>query len=121
VQRFAKHWKFDIALGQAHDTKDGKYTGTITGTLLTRQKGVLLKKIVSQHDLSWQKSVAIGDSRSDIAVLALVDTPIAFNPSDELFEASSKNGWKVVVERKNMVYELEPQSGTYVLANAGAR
>jgi HAD superfamily hydrolase (TIGR01490 family) len=122
VQRFAKLWNFDIALGQVHEIKDGVYTGDIPGgKLLVEQKGDLLKKIVKKHQLSWQKSIAVGDSRSDIAMLALVEQPIAFNPTDDLFEIAKEKGWKVVIERKNMIYELEPRNGLYVLASAGTR
>lgn len=32
-----------------------------------------------------------------------------------------KAGWKIVIERKNMSYELELSHGTYILATADAR
>lgn len=123
VQRFAKLWKFDIALGQVHEQKEGIYTGAIPGNkLLVMQKDVILKDIVHDHNLSWKESVAIGDSASDAPMLRLVERPIAFNPSDELFEAAKLNGWNVVIERKNMIYELEQtENGTYILAKAGTR
>lgn len=122
VQRFSKLWNFDIALGQVHEIKNGLYTGGITGdTLLVLQKGKLLKDIVAKHQLSWQGSIAIGDSKSDAAMLELVEQPIAFNPADDLFAIAKQKGWKVVIERKNMIYELEPQDGVYILANAGTR
>ncbi|MDB5164640.1 MAG: family hydrolase, partial [Candidatus Saccharibacteria bacterium] len=44
-----------------------------------------------------------------------VEQPIAFNPSKDLFEHAQKEGWNVVLERKNMVYRLEPQDGRYQL------
>lgn len=122
VQRFAKLWKFDIALGQVHDVADEKYTGSIPGNkLLVEQKGELLKQIVEKNDLSWKESVAVGDSLSDAQMLELVERPIAFNPNDLLFEIAQQNNWPVVVERKNMIYELESKNGTYLLANAGTR
>lgn len=122
VQRFAKLWHFDIALGQVHDSKDGKYTGDIPGNkLLVSQKGELLKEIVATHKLSWKKSIAVGDSLSDASMLALVEQPIAFNPNDDLFAKAKQHGWRVVIERKNMIYELELRDGTYLLANASTR
>ncbi|HMH69830.1 MAG TPA: HAD-IB family hydrolase [Candidatus Saccharimonadales bacterium] len=123
VQRFAKLWKFDIALGQMHEQKEGVYTGTIPGNkLLILQKGTILKNIVREHNLSWQRSVAVGDSLSDAAMLKLVERPIAFNPNDELFEAARANGWNIVIERKNMIYELEQNdNGTYLLVKADTR
>lgn len=122
VQPFAKRWGFDIALGQVHDIENEKYTGSIPGgKLVIEQKGTLLKQIVEDNELSWEDSYAIGDSVSDAQMLELVTHPIAFNPNDLLFELAQKNSWSVVVERKNMIYELEPQNGTYLLAHAGTK
>ncbi len=117
VKRFAKLWKFDLSIGQVHDAKDGVYTGSIPGNkLLVEQKGELLKGLVEAHDLSWKDSVAVGDSLSDAAMLELVERPIAFNPDAHLFDIAKQKKWKVVIERKNMTYELEPHGSTYVLA-----
>lgn len=122
VQRFAKLWDFDLAIGQVFETKNGYYTGNIPGgKLLVEQKDATLKKLVKEHALSWDGSIAVGDSLSDAAMLRLVEQPIAFNPNDLLFEVAKENGWKVVIERKNMIYELEAGSGTYLLAHAGTK
>lgn len=122
VQRFAKLWDFDLAIGQVFETKNGYYTGDIPGgKLLVEQKDTALKKLVEEHALSWKGSIAVGDSLSDAAMLKLVEQPIAFNPNDLLFEIAKENGWKVVIERKNMIYELEAGSGTYLLAHAGTK
>ena len=122
VQPFAKKWGFDIALGQVHDIENDKYTGSIPGgKLVVEQKGALLKQIAEDYELSWEDSYAVGDSAGDAQMLELVTYPIAFNPNDLLFEIAHKNNWKVVVERKNMVYELEPKNGTYLLAHAGTK
>lgn len=122
VQPFAKKWGFDIALGQVHDIENEKYTGSIPGgKLVIEQKGALLKQITENYELSWEDSYAVGDSAGDAQMLELVTYPIAFNPNDLLFEIAHKNNWKVVVERKNMVYELEPKNGTYILAHAGTK
>jgi HAD superfamily hydrolase (TIGR01490 family) len=122
VQKFAQLWHFDIAIGQVHDAENDLYTGTIPGDkLLVLQKGEILKNIVKEHELSWKESIAVGDSRSDIPMLKLVENPIAFNPNDDLFNAAEEHGWKIVIERKNMTYELEAKGGTYLLANASTR
>jgi phosphoserine phosphatase len=71
--------------------------------------------LVTKHGLSFKKSVAIGDSLSDAAMLELVDRPIAFNPDKELFKRALDEGWRVVIERKNMIYEMEQISGKYQL------
>ena len=122
VQPFAKKWGFDISLGQVHDIENEKYTGSIPGgKLVIEQKGALLKQIVEDYNLSWQDSYAVGDSAGDAQMLELVTHPVAFNPNDLLFEIAHASGWKIVIERKNMVYELEPKNGTYLLAHAGTK
>jgi len=45
----------------------------------------------------------------------MVEKPIAFNPDKELYEIAAKTSWKIVLERKNMIYELEKDSGRYEL------
>ena len=49
-------------------------------------------------------------------MLSTVEQPIAFNPTKQLFEHARTYGWRIVLERKNMVYELEPRDGSYILA-----
>ena len=39
-------------------------------------------------------------------MLELVERPICFNPSRELYKAAKRLGWKVVVERKDVVYDI---------------
>ena len=63
-------------------------------------------------------SVAVGDSASDVSMMELVELPIALNPEKKLYEHAKKRSWKIVLERKNMVYELEATDGNYRLAKA---
>jgi len=48
-------------------------------------------------------------------MLELVENPIAFNPDKNLFEIAKTHKWKVVIERKNMIFQLEYKNGNYVL------
>jgi phosphoserine phosphatase len=73
---------------------------------------------MDKHGVSREGSIAIGDSGSDIAMLELVERPIAFNPTKGLFEHAKANNWEIVIERKNVVYELKANDGSYVLAPA---
>ena len=79
-------------------------------------KDQILKKLVQKHGLNYQDSVAIGDSRGDISLLAAAERAIAFNPYVNLLEAAKDNAWKIVVERKSIAYEREEQDGRYLLA-----
>lgn len=115
VQRFAKLWQFDIALGQTYN-KDGKVKDdTVLANKIFKRKGEFLKQIVKDNGLDWKDSVAVGDSHGDAQMLELVERPIAFNPDANLFEDAVTNHWPIVIERKNMIYRLEPHGSSYIL------
>lgn len=115
VAMIANHYGFDDYRGSKYATNNGEFTGK-KDVLLSQRKPEELKKMVTEHQASWDNSIAVGDSESDIPMLESVTTPIAFNPTKALFDKARAEGWKIVIERKNMVYELEPQNGSLVLA-----
>jgi HAD superfamily hydrolase (TIGR01490 family) len=115
VQMLSEYYGFDDYGGTVYEQVDGKFTGNYQ-PLRSAAKPEYLKRLVAKHEAIWQGSIGVGDSESDIPMLSTVDQPIAFNPSKKLFQHAQDKGWKVVVERKNMVYELEPNDGAYVLA-----
>jgi phosphoserine phosphatase len=51
-------------------------------------------------------SVGVGDTEGDISLLEAVELPICFNPNMKLFERAKLKDWKVVIERKDVIYEL---------------
>lgn len=114
VEMLARYYMFDNYGGSVYETKDGYYTGQ--KLLLTRErKPKFLQELVTKHGASWKGSIAVGDSESDIPMLDIVEHPIAFNPTQALFAHAQTQGWKVVIERKNMVYQLEADNGNYRL------
>ncbi|MEK7600326.1 MAG: HAD-IB family hydrolase [Patescibacteria group bacterium] len=119
VKLVAEHYGFDGYGGSRYEVKDGYFTGK-SAILKSEKKPEYLKKLVAKHNADWQGSVAVGDSEGDIPMLSSVEQPIAFNPTRELYEHARANSWPVVVERKNMIYRLEPQDGSYILAQADA-
>ncbi|TAL15066.1 HAD-IB family hydrolase [Patescibacteria group bacterium] len=115
VERFARTYNIDIALGLDYEFSDDKLVAIKRE--IYGQKDTLLKQVVLEHGLDWHDSYAIGDTSGDAAMLALVDHPIAFNPDAKLLEIAKDKGWKIVVERKSMAYTLEKNSdGLYVLS-----
>lgn len=119
VTRLGAHYGFDDTIGARYHVIAGKFTGTRTTPVVTG-KGPLLKELVAKHGATWEKSLAIGDSRSDGAMLELVEQPVAFNPDQKLYTLAEEHGWPIVIERKNMAYRLEMQDGQYLLTDAGA-
>ena len=113
VAKIAEHYGFDdyIATDYAR-TKDG-FSGEVS--VASHDKKSALDILIAKHNLTLAGSYAVGDSKSDAAMLAMVENPIAFNPDKNLFDEAKKQGWKIVLERKNMIYELESNNGTYIL------
>ncbi|HSW85038.1 MAG TPA: HAD family phosphatase [Candidatus Saccharimonadales bacterium] len=115
VELLADYYGFDDFGGSFYETKDGLYTGK-ADILMSSRKTDFLNVLINKHNVVKSGSLAVGDSESDIAMLAGVDNPIAFNPTKELFDHAQKSGWPIIVERKNMVYQLTPKNGKYFLA-----
>lgn len=114
VEPLAKYYGFDDWGGSRYEQKAGKFTGA-KQVLNRENKPEHLKKLIKKHSVTLSDSIAVGDSDSDIPMLELVQRPLVFNPNVELFKHASAKGWKIVVERKNMTYELEQKNGRYVL------
>lgn len=117
VEPFALGQGFDVVVASGLEVVDGKLTGRRVAQT-NKSKHELLKLLMAEHGLSIKGSVAVGDTHRDISILAMVERPIAFNPNAALYEEAEQKGWKIVIERKNMVYELESQAGRYVMKAA---
>lgn len=114
VEKLGEYYGFDAVIGARYHIDAGRFTGERTSPI-EGGKAPAVQQLVADHNASWQGSVAIGDSLSDAAMLELVEQPIAFNPNKQLFAAAKQHGWKVVIERKNMIYELVAHDHTYQL------
>ncbi len=115
LDRFCGRYGFDTAIGAMYERKNGRFTGEVSQTTIG-QKAKILQKLVKQLNLTFAGSLAIGDSESDIDILESVEQPIAFNPSQGLFERAKQDGWPVIIERKNLAYRLEVKDGQFILA-----
>jgi phosphoserine phosphatase len=113
VQEFTKPLGFDLAVGETYHEKDGFLTGDVDNVVHSKNR--LLKTIISEHGLTTEESVAVGDTHNDIGMLELAEQPIAFNPEKRLFDYAKEQGWKIVIERKNTVITLERKNGEYIL------
>jgi HAD superfamily hydrolase (TIGR01490 family) len=114
VKMLADYYEFDDAAGSKYEIKAGRFTGH-RDVLLGARKPEFLQEMINRHDASRQGSIAVGDSESDIALLSAVERPIAFNPTKELFKHAKQQGWQIVIERKNVVYQLAAKDGGYHL------
>lgn len=113
VAKIASHYGFNDYRGAFYYVKNERFTGA--KRVSAYYKGKLLKELVQKNGLVLKDSLGIGDTKSDIAMLELVENPIAFNPEQALFAYAQQKGWKIVVERKNVIYKLEKHNGRYEL------
>lgn len=116
VEMLAEYYGFDAWAGSKYPRQGNKFTGEKV-PLKRDLKVKALQKFVDQFGATYKGSIAIGDTDSDIPMLETVEQPLVFNPDKKLFQHAKQQGWKIILERKNMIYELEPKDGRYVLAN----
>ncbi len=107
VEGFAKHLGFDKVYGRIYEVgPNERFTGEIENLHLIANKANIVKRAVEKENLTLEASVGVGDTDGDIPFLEMVEKPICFNPNALLYKHAKRNGWKVVVERKDVVYEL---------------
>jgi HAD superfamily phosphoserine phosphatase-like hydrolase len=115
VEPFAKRNNFDAWVGAKWERSDEYFTGNVTKTHTGKDK--IIEALVDEYNLTFTGSYAVGDSNGDSGMLEIVENPVAFNPTKELLDKAIDNGWKIVIERKNISYELEGGgNGPFVLA-----
>jgi HAD superfamily hydrolase (TIGR01490 family) len=98
---------FDKVYGFFYETgASDRFTGTIEDEELIRNKAAILQRAVRKENLTLDGSIGVGDTESDIPMLEIVENPIAFNPNKKLLDHAKKRNWKIVVERKDVIYEI---------------
>jgi len=102
LQPLGFHRAFGTIL--ALDDED-RYTGERLSNPFEDKRRVLEEFLV-ETGMNVEGSVGVGDTLSDVGFLEVVETPIAFNPNRALFEAALERRWPLVVERKDVIYNL---------------
>lgn len=111
VSRLAPYWGFEHAYATELELDGtGRYTGRDKALPVADKRKALLGH-VAKFGGTLDGSIAIGDTGSDIPMLASVELPIAFNPNEVLGTEAEKRGWPIVIERKDRIYVLAEGSG----------
>lgn len=106
VEEYNKYLKFDAVYGSVYKTdENGIYTGE-EEFAPTAHKGHVVKQYATENNLTMEDSYGVGDTESDVKFLEIVDNPIAFNPNSNLKEIALKNKWRIVIEKKDVIYEI---------------
>ena len=107
LDAFCEELGFDKVYGRFYELgPEDKFTGDVVDLHLIANKANIVKRAVEKENLTLKNSVAVGDTESDIPMLELVEHPICFNPNNNLFRHAKRNGWRVVVERKDVIYNI---------------
>jgi len=108
LDEFCQQYGFDKVYGRLYEIgPQDCFTGVVTDEFLIQNKSNIVKRVFSRNtDLSPKNSVAVGDTEGDIPLLEAVVNPICFNPNMALYTYAKRMNWKVVVERKDVIYHL---------------
>lgn len=107
VDGFAYEMGFDKSYGTFFSLGPSeRFTGEVEDEDFIMNKAAVLTRAMRKEDLTLKGSVGVGDSEGDIPMLEMVETPIAFNPNQLLYTHAKRRGWKVIVERKDVIYEM---------------
>ncbi len=107
LDEFCSNLGFDKVYGRIYEyDARKKFTGKTLYVDLISNKSNILRRFVEKENLSLSGSFGVGDSESDISFLTFVENPICFNPNKKLYNHAKKAKWKIVVERKDVIYFL---------------
>ena len=107
VEEYNKYLNLNAVFGSVYEVdKNGIYTGKAIFEP-TLHKGHVVKQYVTEKKLTFKGSYGIGDTESDAKFLEIVENPIAFNPNINLKKIAEENHWKIIVEKKDVIYEIK--------------
>lgn len=106
VKEFNHYWKFDGCIAYQYETdSEGFYTGKVLSNSFRNKKQTVLD-YVKKRNFSLKDSIGVGDTESDVGFLELTSQPICFNPNHGLYHIAREKKWKIVVERKDVIYNI---------------
>lgn len=107
LDEFCKQHGFDKVYGRIYEIgPQDRFTGEVADEHLIGNKANIVARVFAQDGLTGVGSIGVGDTDGDIPLLEAVEEPICFNPNQRLYEHATRMGWKIVVERKDVIYEL---------------
>lgn len=106
VEEYNKYLKFDAVFGTVYELDgNGLYTGK-EAFAPTAHKGHVVRQYAAENKLTLEDSYGVGDTESDAKFLEIVTNPIAFNPNLNLKNIAEEHGWRIVVEKKDVIYDI---------------
>ncbi|MFA7653806.1 MAG: haloacid dehalogenase-like hydrolase [Candidatus Magasanikbacteria bacterium] len=117
VGEFCKHWGIKYWCGTTYHTAPRRGKGECyTGVCQVPDKNLELKALVTKLQLTYTRSIGVGDTLGDRSFLKLVEKPICYNPSSALMRYARRKGWLRVYERKDVRIIFSHKGGREVCA-----
>lgn len=114
VREMALKYGFDDYRGARYmmDNND-MYTGEVVPMWDSESKKKAIYEFVEKYDINLNESYAYGDTAGDFSMFKLVRFPVCINPTRELLkkvldDLSVREKIEIVVERKDVIYNLTP-------------
>jgi len=116
VEKMAR--KYDVTDYSATNyLVDGRnnFTGEVVRMWDSDNKQRALNDLVKNYNVDLASSYSYGDTTGDLSMLKMVGHPVAINPVKEFFTAIREDEQlservKIVVERKNVIYKIDPHT-----------
>jgi len=106
LDEFCRQYGFDKVYGRIYEIgPQDRFTGVVEGEHLIGNKANIVARVFSEESVTEKGSIGVGDTEGDVSLLEAVEHPICFNPNQTLLTHAKRRGWKVVVERKDVIYE----------------
>lgn len=97
VEPICRKLRVDAIIATEPEFRDGRYTGKVLGTPSYREGKVeRLQDWLREREESLQGSYFYSDSINDVALLEIVDHPVAVDPDDRLRVQAEARGWPVI-------------------------
>ncbi|OFI07009.1 haloacid dehalogenase-like hydrolase [Clostridium acetireducens DSM 10703] len=114
VKEMSIKYGFNDYIGTKYlTTENDYYTGKLIPMWDSESKKNAINYFVNKYSIDLNQSYAYGDTSGDFSMLKSVKYPQAINPTKELLneilkDENLKNKIKIIVERKDVVYTLNP-------------
>lgn len=107
LDEFCDVYGFDKVYGRIYEIgPQDRFTGVVEEEHLIANKANIVHRVAEREGIDLSDSIGVGDTEGDIPLLEAVERPICFNPNASLFTHAKRRGWDIVVERKDVIYEL---------------
>ncbi len=107
LDEFCRQHGFDKVYGRIYETgPQDRFTGAMVDVHLIENKSNIVSRVLEKENVTRKGSIGVGDTDGDIPLLEAVEHPICFNPNKRLYDHAVRSDWKIVVERKDVIYEL---------------